>query len=137
MVPYVQIGLREAFRYRGVRYRIVLEEESLESTALLIAFANGREYGNRIRLAPHARLDDGKLEAVVVEDRSPLSRLWSGRHLARGTADKASRMILRSVTSATIETDGEILYHLDGEVARARGALTIRIRPGLLKVRVA
>ena len=136
MGPYVQIGLRETFRYRAARYRIRLDAETFETSALLIAFANGREYGNRIRLAPHARLDDGKLEAIVVEDRTPLARLWSGRHLAMGTADKAPRVLWRSIEAATIESDGPMLFHLDGEIGRATGSITVRIRPRLLTVRV-
>jgi len=136
MGPYIQIGLRETFRYRAARYRIRLDGEEFHTNALLIAFANGREYGNRIRLAPHARLDDGKLEAMVVEDRTPLARLWSGRHLAMGTADKAPRILARSIESARIETDGEMLYHLDGEIGRATGSISVRIRPHHLIVRV-
>ena len=136
MGPYVRIGLRECFRYRSARYRIRLDGEDIVTTALLVAFANGREYGNRVRLAPHARMDDGKLEAIVVEDRTPLSRLWSGRHLAMGTADQAPRIITRSIESARVETDGEMLYHLDGEIGRARGSVTVRIRPKALIVRV-
>lgn len=136
MGPYVRIGLRECFRYRAARYRILLDGEEIVTSALLIAFANGREYGNRIRLAPYARMDDGKLEALVVEDRRPLSRLWSGRHLALGTADKAARLIVRSIESARVETDGEMLYHRDGEIGRARGSITVRIRPKALMVRV-
>ena len=135
MGPYVRIGLRECFRYRAARYRIRLDDEEIETNALLVAFANGREYGNRIRLAPHARMDDGKLEAVVVEDRRPLSRLWSGRHLALGTADKAARIVARSIESARIETEGEMLYHLDGEIGRATGSIAVRIRPKALIVR--
>jgi YegS/Rv2252/BmrU family lipid kinase len=133
---YVRIGLREAFRYRGARYRVTLDGEQIVSNALVIAFANGREYGNRIRLAPKARMDDGKLEALVVEDRSPLLRLFAACHLALGTVDRASRITMRSVTSATVETDGEILYHVDGEIGRADRAVTVRIRPGALTVRV-
>jgi YegS/Rv2252/BmrU family lipid kinase len=136
MGPYVRIGLRECFRYRSARYRILLDREEIVTTALLIAFANGREYGNRIRLAPHARMDDGKLEAMVVEDRPPLARLWSGRHLALGTADKAPRIIARSIESARIESEGEMLYHLDGEIGRASGSVTVRILPKALLVRV-
>ena len=136
MGPYVRIGLRETFRYRAVRYRILLDEEEVVSDALLIAFANGREYGNRIRLAPHARMDDGKLEAMVVQDRTPLARLWSGRHLAFGTAHKAPRVIMRSIQSARVEADGEMLYHLDGEIGRASGSITVRIRPKALTVKV-
>jgi len=136
MGPYIQIGVREMFRYRAARYRIRLDDEELNTTALLIAFANGREYGNKIRLAPHAQLDDGKLEAMVVEDRTPLARLWCGRYLALGTADKAPRVVKRSIASAVVETDGEMLYHLDGEIGRAGGSISVRIRPKLLTVRV-
>ena len=136
MVPYVRIGLRETFRYRAAQYRIVLDDEEIVTRALLVAFANGREYGNRILLAPHARMDDGKLEALVVEDRNAVARLWCSRHLAMGTADRAPRVIRRSIESARIETDGELLYHLDGEFGSASGAITIRIRPKALTVRV-
>jgi diacylglycerol kinase (ATP) len=136
MGPYIRIGLRETFRYRAATYRVTLDREEIVSNALVIAFANGREYGNRIRVAPQALVDDGKLEAVVVEDRGALSRLWAGRHLALGTADKAASVRLRSIETARVETDGDILYHVDGEVGRASGAVTVRIRPRLLKVRV-
>jgi YegS/Rv2252/BmrU family lipid kinase len=136
MIPYVQIGIRETFRYRASTYRVTLDGEEITSNALVIAFANGREYGNRIRVAPQALVDDGKLEAVVVEDRGILARLWVGRHLVLGTANKAARIVLRSIESARVESDGDIVYHLDGEVGRARGAVTIRIRPRALKVRV-
>ena len=136
MGPYVQIGVRELFRYRAARYRIRLDGESFTTSALLIAFANGREYGNKIRLAPHAVLDDGKLEAMIVEDRSPFARLWAARYLALGTADKAPGILMRSIESATIETDGEMLYHLDGEIGRARGSITVRVRPRVLTVKV-
>ena len=136
MGPYVQIGLRQTFMYRAARYRIRLDDERFETDALLIAFANGREYGNKIRLAPHAQMDDGKLEAMVVEDRGTLARLWCGRHLALGTADKAPRVIKRSIESAEIDCDGEMPYHLDGEIGRRRGPITVRILPKALTVRV-
>jgi YegS/Rv2252/BmrU family lipid kinase len=136
LLPYVQIGLREAFRYRGARYRVVLDGEELITNAMLIAFANGREYGNRIRLAPGAKMDDGLLEAIVVEDRPPLARLWSCRHLAFGTIARAPGILVRGVASATIETDGDIVYHLDGEIGRARGRVDVRVLPRVLTVRV-
>jgi len=136
LLPYVHIGLREAFRYRGGRYRVVLDGEEIVTNAMLIAFANGREYGNRIRLAPGAKLDDGKLEAIVVEDRSPLARLWSCRHLALGTIERAPGIIVRGVAQASIETDGDIVYHLDGEIGRARGRVDVRVLPQALTVRV-
>jgi diacylglycerol kinase (ATP) len=136
MGPYLQIGLREVFRYRGLRYRIVLDGEEIVTHALVIAFANGREYGNRFRLAPGAKMDDGKLEAIVVGDRSPLARLWSCRHLALGTIERAPGVIVRGIRTATVETDGDLVYHLDGELGRARNRVTVRVLPAALTVRV-
>src|SRR5919198_730696 len=129
MGPYVAIGLREAFRYRAARYRIVLDGEEVHSHALLIAFANGREYGNGIRLAPHARMDDGKLEAVVVEDRNPLARLWGGRHLVRETTHLAAKITLRSIERADVYSDVPIRYHLDGETGQAEHHVRVCIHP--------
>jgi len=134
--PYVRIGLRECFRYQAAHYRVTLDGERISAHALVIAFANGREYGNRIRLAPNALMDDGKLEALVVDDRPPLLRLLAARHLVQGTADRAPRITRRSIESAVVETDGEILYHVDGEIGHAKGRVEVRIRPGALKVRV-
>jgi len=134
--PYVRIGLRECFKYEGRHYKVRLDGEDIAAHALLIAFANGREYGNRIRLAPKARMDDGKIEALVVDERAPLRRLLAARHLALGTADRLPWLTHRSITSAVVETNGEMLYHVDGEVGRARDRIDVRIRPGALTVRV-
>jgi len=136
MWPYVRIGIRELFRYRGRPYRVTLDGETIDSNVLVVAFANGREYGNGVRLAPGAKLDDGKLEAVLVEDRAPLLRLWGSRHLALGTLHRAPGVLVRGITTASLETDGDIVYHLDGEIGRARGRIDVKVLPQALTVRV-
>jgi YegS/Rv2252/BmrU family lipid kinase len=136
MGPYLQIAIREIFRYQGRRYRLVFDGKEVVTDALLVAFANGREYGNRFRLAPGAKLDDGLLEAIVLEDRPPLARLWDGRHLALGRIERTPGMAIRGVEAASIETDGDIVYHLDGEIGRARGRIDVKVLPGALVVRV-
>jgi diacylglycerol kinase (ATP) len=136
LAPYLRIAARELLRYKGRRYRVRLDAEELTSGALLIAFANGREYGNGIRLAPGAKVDDGRLEAVVIDDRSPLARVWSCRFVPLGRLERAPGVVVRGVTAASIETDGEIVYHLDGEIGRARGRVDVRVLPAALTVRV-
>lgn len=136
MGPYVRIALQEAFQYRGRRYRITLDGDSLTTDALLIAFANGREYGNRIEIAPSAVIDDGCLDAIILEDRSPLRRLWHARHLALRHIERAPGVLVRRIKAATVEADEDILFHVDGEMGRAGGVVHVRVRPGELTVRV-
>jgi YegS/Rv2252/BmrU family lipid kinase len=137
MGPYITIAARELLFYAGRRYRLWLDGDELATTALLIAFANGREYGNRIRIAPGAMLDDGRLEAIVVEDRSLIARLWSCRHIALGRIERTPGVTVRAVARARLEVDGDIVYHLDGEMGRARDGVDVRVIPGALVVRVA
>jgi diacylglycerol kinase family enzyme len=66
-LPYVLIGLREGCRYAGATYSVELDGERRRVHALLIAFANGREYGSGASIAPLAELDDGVLDGVIVE----------------------------------------------------------------------
>ena len=104
------------------------------SKALLIAFANGREYGIGARIAPDARLDDGVLDAIVVEDPgSFVSRFWHARHLATGTPHLSPTVTLRRITHAVIEAEGEMEFHVDGEPGTARDRIEVSIIPGALE----
>jgi diacylglycerol kinase (ATP) len=135
-LPYVVIGMREGCRYAGKDYTITLDGAARRSQALLIAFANGQEYGMGMQIAPGARLDDGLLEACVVEDRSVLARFLDARHLGLGSIHRAPRMAMQPVRTAVVEAEGEIEYHVDGEPGVVRDRLTITIRPGVLMVKV-
>lgn len=132
--PYIVIGVREGCRYRGQAYEVELDGEARRLRALLIAFANGQEYGIGARLAAAARLDDGLLDAVVVEDRSVLARFWHARHLASGDPGRAPRVTTRQVQRAVIRAEGTIEYHVDGEIGIADGEVNVSIRPGALWV---
>lgn len=134
-LPYLAIGVREGFRYRGQEYQVELDGTRLTVRALLVAFANGREYGMGAQIAPGARLDDGLLDVVIVEDRSVVARFWHARHLATRTAHLAPRVITKQVTHAVVRGCEDIHYHVDGEVGTAGSAVDVTIQPAALKVK--
>jgi YegS/Rv2252/BmrU family lipid kinase len=133
--PYIAIGVRQGCTYCALDYDVWLDGELKRYTALLIAFANGREYGLGARIAPGARLDDGLLDTIIVEERGVLARFWHARHLAMGTPQLAPSVTTRRVRHAVIESNGEMEYHVDGEPGRARGRIEVEILPGVLQVR--
>lgn len=136
--PYVVIGVREGCRYSASDYDVELDGFGHRSTrALLIAFANGREYGMGARIAPQAELDDGLLDMTIVEERPVLARFWHARLLAYGTAHLAPRVTVQQITRAIVASEGEIEFHVDGEPATAHGSIEVRIAKGALRVRVA
>jgi YegS/Rv2252/BmrU family lipid kinase len=133
-LPYFVIGVTEGCRYRGDVYDLNLDGDSRRLRALLIAFANGQEYGVGARISAAARLDDGLLNAVVVEDRPILSRFWHARYLKAGTPERAPRVIARPVRHASIRRHGTIEFHVDGEMGSAENEVAVSVRPGALSV---
>ena len=133
--PYVMIGVREGCRYKAQEYDVELDGARRRVSALLIAFANGREYGMGACISPGAELDDGLLEATIVEDRSVLARFVDARHLALKSIARARRVAVSQVRSATVASESRLQYHLDGEPGSASGSVAIRIQPGALQVR--
>jgi diacylglycerol kinase (ATP) len=134
--PYIVIGVREGCRYCASDYDVVLDGDARKYKALLIVFANGREYGLGARIAPDAQLDDGLLDALVVEDRNVMSRFWNARHLAKGTPHLSPMVTARRVKRATVETIGPIEFHVDGEPGIANGRVDVEILPSALTIRI-
>lgn len=136
MWPYVTIAARELLTYRSPHYRVIADGELISAHALLIAVANSRQYGNGALIAPDARLDDGQLDMVVIQERAPLVTLWKARRLFNGTLAKVQGIIMKRITQATIEADEPLRFHVDGEpVAEQSARLAIRIHPGALRVK--
>jgi YegS/Rv2252/BmrU family lipid kinase len=132
--PYVVLGIREGCRYRGAEYCVALDGHELSTRALLIVFANGREFGMGARIAPEADLADGLLDAIVVEDRPLARRFWDARHLAFGTIAHAPRLACRRIREARVESNAPLDCHVDGEPFGADGRVEVRIVPRSLWV---
>jgi diacylglycerol kinase (ATP) len=133
--PYIAIGVREGCTYCALDYDVRLDDEPQRHRALLIAFANGREYGLGARIAPDARLDDGLLDAIIVEERGVIARFWHARHLAKGTPQLAPLVLTKRVRRAVIESAGEMEFHVDGEPGTAHGRIEVEILPAALRIR--
>ena len=98
MGPYLRIGLRETFRYRRSPMDTISNGERFHPNALLIAFANGREYGNRVvHRTACACSTMGGWRPSWWSDRHPMARLWGSRHVLRGGAERAPGMTFRSI----------------------------------------
>jgi diacylglycerol kinase (ATP) len=134
-IGYLQIGVTELVRYRSQAYHITIDAERTEHTAMMIALANGRQYGNNVCIAPGARLDDGLLEMVIVE---PLSIAHIAVRLPSvflGRLKAGRGVTMRAVRALSVEADAEIPFHVDGEPMIGPSTLHVVTHPGALIVR--
>ena len=136
LVGYLQLSSAELLRYRALQYELHFEDERVDQHAMLVAFANGRQYGNRLLIAPGARLDDGLLEVVIVEQLSLLSIAWRLPSLFRGTLRPGRGVNMRAARQVRVEARDAIPFHVDGEPRLGGHSLQVENVPGALAVRV-
>ena len=133
---YIEIASKHLFSFQPGQYRIVADGVATETRALVIAIANGRQYGNGAVIAPDARIDDGKLEMIVVGERSALKALSQMPMLFSGRIAQVSGITMMPAREVTITSTSPMMYHADGEPCEGRTSIHARIRPQALRVRV-
>lgn len=126
MAQFSAFNLRIVSRQGGAQH-------STESSTTLAAFANSQFYGDGMRIAPRAQLNDGLLDMCLIHEVNRLKLLsvfptvYFGRHLNLREADYST------VESACLETDSPRDIYADGEfvcttpveIQAVRGALRV------------
>ena len=135
---YVEITARELFRFEGDEHTITMAgRETVRTTAMIVAVANARQYGNGALIAPGARIDDGRLDVVVVGARPAWRTMLQARRLFDGRIGNVPDVSTFLVEQVTIGSLRPMLYHVDGEPFLGGSSLSARVCPGALRVMVA
>jgi diacylglycerol kinase (ATP) len=127
--------LRALVDWRDIECRVELDGALLHDGPLvLVAAANGGVFGGGMRIAPHARIDDGRLDVVLIRSMwkprllASLPLVYFGAHLGHPAVLYRQGSLLRIEVGT-----GEIELDIDGEAFAAR-RLEIEILPGAIHV---
>jgi len=134
LAGYIGCTARALLQYVPCRYEITTPGARLTPRALLVTLANSPQFGNGVRIAPAAKVDDGLLDLVVVEERSRLASICRLPRLLAGSVDRIAAWSSRPVEQVTIESDRPMLFHVDGEPVQGGTRLLARVHPGALKI---
>jgi YegS/Rv2252/BmrU family lipid kinase len=135
VLTYVRLGLAHV-GYRAQDWRLAGGLAEWSGRALVVVFANGPQYGGGAWIAPRARLDDGRLEVVVIEDGPRLGMLLAVPRLFLGSIERYGRYHTFPASAVTLEGPEGYDYHRDGEPERGSGRLEICLRPRALRILV-
>jgi YegS/Rv2252/BmrU family lipid kinase len=134
LTMYLVQSTKALLSYRASPMRLTVDDATRDVRPLLVAFANARQYGNGALIAPRARVDDGLLDVVVVDDRPIFGIVRRVPALFNGELDRAPGVSMQTATSAQVLASGTIRYHADGEPFEGGERLTATVRPGGLTV---
>lgn len=116
---YLKSTIASFIHYKNRRVRLCIDNHEFTADEYLIgAISNGRVFGKGMKVAPHAKLDDGLFDVVLVKGMKALEfclnawRVYAGTHLSHSKIE-----LIRGKRVEAIPEEGEedVLIEVDGE----------------------
>jgi YegS/Rv2252/BmrU family lipid kinase len=133
---YVWLSVLRTLNYRAESWVLDAGAQKFEGRAYIVAFVNGRQYGGGAVLVPGARLDDGLLDIVVIEDAPALEIAWNAKRLFFGTLAQYRRYRHIPASVAVVTATNPTPHHRDGEPEGPTTRLEASILPRALRILV-
>lgn len=116
---YARVTLEEFGKSKDRSVKIRIKGKTIKEKAMMISFANSTQFGNNAYIAPKARLDDGKVNIVILKKFHWLNAPMLAWQLFSKSIGRSSLQKEYTVKKATIQSKKGIYLHVDGE-ARAK-----------------
>lgn len=100
-------------KFKPLEYQITADTESFTTKAMLIAIGNGRSYGGGMLVCPHANINDGLFDVMILEPVSKLEfikvfpRVYSGSHITHPAVKTFRTQKITVTADAIAYADGE------------------------------
>jgi len=138
-LQYPYSALHAMATYRPARFRVAVDGDSAEYTGASVVVANSAYYGNGMKIAPGAAVDDGLLDVVVIEAESrrklmrSLPKVYQGAHvnLPGVHVRRGRRVEVTASPPVSMAGDGEPVGRLPG---LAEPPAVVEVLPGALTV---
>jgi diacylglycerol kinase family enzyme len=130
---YVYGALRALAAWKPARFTVDVDGARTEFSGWTVAAANSGFYGGGMRLAPHARLDDGALDVILIRECSrlrcamTLPKVFRGAHVNDPTVSELRGAEVR------VDADRPFTVYADGDPV-GKLPIVLRAVPAALKV---
>jgi len=133
-LTYIKNTVEEYLSYKPKVYELLIDNKSIEEKAFLVACANASQYGNNAFIAPHANIQDGKMDITILTPFTPLDIAPLAIQLFTKQIDKNSKIKSFKGKDITIIREKPGVMHLDGEPINAGTEIRLSVVPHSLKV---
>ena len=129
-LSYVAKALTEYLKYKSETYQIEMPDGTVTEKAFLIACGNASQYGNNAYIAPHASMQDGKIDVTVLMPFTPFDTAALALLLFTKHIDQDSNIKSFTTESLTIKREKPGAIHLDGEPIEMGTRIDVRCFKG-------
>ena len=136
---YLQKIVEDLVSYKPQHYHIVANDGSkldIDATAFLITFANANQWGNDAYIAPHASIQDGKMDICIMSGKAIFAAPSLALGLFTKMIDKSLFMDGAQAKEITLYREEKAAFHIDGDPVEMEKDIHIRIVEDGLRVLV-
>jgi len=130
---YAKVAIREYFRYRPMKFRLVVDGKKMVRRALFISFANSDQFGYNTSIAPDATVDDGMIDVVIARKSSLWKMIFFAPFLFARKIHKTPYVEIIRAREVDIMQKVKII-NLDGEPVDVGKRLHIHVIPASLNI---
>jgi YegS/Rv2252/BmrU family lipid kinase len=134
---YLAAVYKSIVQHRNLRLTIEVNGETLEGSYTLVAACNGQYYGGGMRIAPGARVDDGKITLCLVEGMSRPKTMIIFPSLLLQVHTRLKEIRFIECERFTLRWEGTETLCMDGNLYDKHGSVTFEVKPGALRLFIA
>ena len=133
-LTYIKNTIEEYLSYKPEPYELVVDNQTIKEKAFLVACANASQYGNNAFIAPHANIQDGRMDVTILSPFMPLDIAPLAIQLFTKQIDRNSKIkTMKAIVSNNFGLSLGVM-HLDGEPIMADRRIDITVEPKALHV---
>ena len=132
LLTYIERMITGYFGYKSEHYQLVGNGIDIKTKAFVITFANASQWGNNAYIAPHASIQDGKMDIAILSNFPLIVAPSLALQLFTKTIDKDMFMNTLKTDKIKLIREHEGVFHYDGEPVNEPAEIEIEIiRDGL------
>lgn len=132
-MSYSLAALWETMRIKPNKVKIRIDGQAIEDDLVFVEVANSRYTGTSFKIAPHAKINDGYLDVVLLK---PISRwrilnlfptIYSGRHIEHSEIEthRGKTITLTTTEPMPLMPDGEFIGYTPATITCKAGTIQL------------
>lgn len=126
-IMYAKSMLEVYLGYKPEEYEVISEAGRFKDKAFLITCANASQYGNNGFIAPHADIQDGKMNIAILKPFPVINAAKTAIQLVSKNIANNSSLVEILTTEALIKRKKKGVMHLDGNAIDTDKDIRVRI----------
>ena len=116
-LAYVLLTIKLLFTFKTFKANAVIDSKQYTfENVWFIAVCNQPFFGGGMKISPHSRMDDGRLEVVVVQHLAPLKLLLLFLSVFTGKHEMIKEVSFYSASNMQLSFDHTVVSHVDGDL---------------------